>query len=316
MEPMESSAKQPNILTISIQPRPEVKSAFWDWQSNLNANVAAFPGFVSLDIFLANAAQDEWMIVQRFHNAEDLRTWRASTEYQELMAELQAFAISNSLQEAESTVENLKGGITEVFITKVSPQKESEYRTWTAKIHQIEAKFPGFKGVYVQSPSTNQGGNWITLLQFDTPEHLDQWLISPERQELLKQGNALIDSIESHRMISPYAGWFTSATREGKAPAAWKQTMIVLLVLFPIVMLEFKYLSPWTKNLNLSLGTFIGNAISVSLVSWPLVPIAIWCLGWWLNPPPNKKFLFNAIGTLIVLLLYLIEIAFFWNFLD
>ncbi|MBN9376886.1 MAG: hypothetical protein J0H93_00770 [Chlamydiales bacterium] len=53
-----------------------------------------------------------------------------------------------------------------------------------AKIHEAEARFPGFKGVYVKPPRETQGKTWITLLQFDTPENLDLWLHSAERADL------------------------------------------------------------------------------------------------------------------------------------
>ena len=91
--------------------------------------------------------------------------------------------------------------------------------------------------------------------------------------------------------------------------------MIVLLVLFPIVMLEIKFLSPLTSGLNPSLATFIGNAISVSLVSWPMIPIAIWFLEWWLSPQEDKRLQATLVGTGVVLLLYLLEIALLWRLL-
>jgi uncharacterized protein len=124
----------------------------------------------------------------------------------------------------------------------------------------------------------------------------------------------LISSIESHRIYSPFAGWFKSLQETaGELPAAWKQTMIVLLVLYPIVMLELKYLNPFLTGLNPSLGMFIGNAISASLVSWPLVPIAIYFLKWWLVPKDPHRLRDTLLGTVVVLVLYIIEVAVFWK---
>ena len=52
-------------------------------------------------------------------------------------------------------------------------------------------------------------------------------------------------TIASHgvRRLVPYRA------ARGKPPATWKQTMLVLLVLFPIVMLELRFLSPWLASL-------------------------------------------------------------------
>lgn len=167
----------------------------------------------------------------------------------------------------------------------------------------------------MQSPPQGKSGHWITLLQFDTMDHLDRWLQSPERLALIKESAPIVSALETHRVISPYAGWFASIARVANLPPAWKQSMITLLVLFPIVMLELKYLNPLTVGLGASLSTFIGNALSVALISFPVMPIAIWLLGWWLSPDPRNEPAATRYGTLLVILLYLIEIAIFWFFL-
>ena len=311
-----AAASDAIILTSKILVKPESIASFADWQAKIHAVIARQPGFVSLEILSpVSPKQNEWLLVQRFISSDDATNWHRSEIRQSLMAELAPYLIGNSqesIKESFSGAGNVQNGITEVFVTQVHPKNESAYREWIAKIHQAEAKFPGFKGVYVQSPSQKGGTYWITLLHFDTPENLDQWLHSPERQKVLEEAAPLISSIESHRMISPYAGWFASVAKEGELPPVWKQTMLVLLVLFPIVMLEFKYLSPLTTGLNLSVATFIGNAVSVTLISWPMMPIAIRLLGWWLTPPPKKHKLLSFSGTFLILFIYLIEILIFW----
>lgn len=313
-----TSALENTCIVTKIRIRPEAKISFVDWQAKFNAAIAAFQGFVSLEILSpTDATQLEWTFVERLCDPQVLSAWRKSEIRRGLFKELTSLLpndASGGIREVQSDAFDQHGCVTEVFVTEVSPDKEVSYRQWIAKIHQVEAKFPGFRGVYVQSPSQGQGKNWITLLQFDTPENLDRWLSSPERREVLEESNPLVAALESHRVISPYAGWFSSITKEGRAaPSVWKQTMIILLVLFPIVMLEFKFLNPHTAGLNLSLATFIGNAISVSLVSWPMMPIAIWFLGWWLSPDEDKRQRANIVGTFVVLALYLIEIIVFWN---
>lgn len=304
------------LITSKLHIRPEAKFEFADWQARLNERIAEFPGFLSLEIISPREVEACWVIVQRFYSNEELSAWRISKERSQLMDQLKTLLEdkSEAFQEAESSSSNIKGGITEVFVTQVSPDKEKAYREWIAKIHRAEAKFTGFRGVYVQAPTQGKSRHWITLLQFDTPENLDRWLTSPERLEVLESSKELIESIESHRVISPYAGWFSSLS-EGASASVWKQTMLVLLVLFPIVMFELKFLSPLIAPLNMSVGTFIGNAISVTLIAWPMMPVAIWFLGWWLLPEAEKNTRLTLIGTFLVIGLYLIEILLFWTLL-
>lgn len=299
------------ITSWQVEVKPDVGTAFVDWQADFNTQITNAPGFVSLEFTAPSGGQKKWMIVQRFASAQSSKYWRSSDKCRQLIDALKTLTSNDSLEETESDESSSKGNITEVIVTEVNPGVEKAYRAWSAKIHQVEAKFPGFRGVYVQSPA-GHGKHWITLLQFDTMENLDRWLQSPEREQVLKDSTHLISSIESHRVISPYAGWFASIAQTGELPSVWKQTMLVLLVLFPIVMLELKFLSPLTSSLNSSVGTFIGNALSVTLISFPMMPIAIWFLGWWLSSNRRRTTFY---GTLLLVVLYLIEIVIFWHVL-
>ncbi|PJD96076.1 MAG: hypothetical protein CK425_06650 [Parachlamydia sp.] len=306
---MPLQTQKPILMTIQTQLRPDSQQAFAKLQARFNAAIVQAPGFVSVE-FLAHG-----MIVQRFSDEQFASAWRASTSYTELLAELKKCAIDQQVHEDFSAESSLEHGVTEVIITEVSPAQEKAYQAWSSKIHQAEAAFPGFHGVYVQAPVKGKGRHWITLLQFDTIENLDGWLDSKERQALLNESIPLISSLETHRMISPFSGWFASIAKRGEMPPVWKQTMVVLLVLFPIVMLELKYLYPWLTHLNISLKTFIGNAVSVSLISFPMMPIAIWFLNWWLSPNPQQNTSTkNFLGTGLVMLLYGLSVFFFWDF--
>jgi len=303
-------------LTIKVLVSPSAKRAFIDWQVKLNSMIAGFPGFVSLEFISPSDASKEWIIAERFSNEEALAQWTESKEYCSLRDELkQLLHMSGSVDIKETrTLANPKQEVTEVFVTRVTPGMEKAFHDWIAKVHRVEATFPGFRGVYVQSPRNDQGENWITLLQFDNVENLERWINSSERAIMLEESTPFLKSLESHRVSSSYAGWFGSLAKKGEVPPVWKQTMIILLVLFPVVMLEIRYLTPLLTNLNLSLSTFISNAISVSVLAWPLLPIAISLLGWWLSPGEHKKLQSTIVGTLLLCLLYLISIGFFWIF--
>lgn len=304
--------EKPILVTTQVDVKPENKAAFVDWEAKFNTCVTSAPGFVSLEFSSLPSEKDSWLIVQRFANEHTAQQWQGSKQYAAIFGELKAIINEEGVKQMPANGSGGIGNVTEVLVTEVHPDKEAAYRAWSAKIHQVEAKFPGFRGVYIQAPTSAQGKHWITLLQFDTMENLDRWLQSPERKEVLKESASLICSLESHRVISPYAGWFASIAKRGELPPVWKQTMVVLLVLFPIVVIELKYLSPLLGSLNPALKTFISNAISVTLISFPMMPIAIRGLNWWLIGHEPKV---GVVGTLLVLLLYAAEIYLLWNFL-
>lgn len=306
-------SKKPTIVTLEVAVHPDIKHAFVDWQAKFNARIVSQPGFISLELLATSEKDGQWIITQRFTTAETASSWRTSKQYEGLLTDLKGLALNGQIKENLADPGHAGGGVTEVILAEIKPDQESSFKAWSAKIHQAEAKFPGFRGVYVQSPEDTRGNHWITLLQFDSNENLDHWLDSAERRELLKESTSMVTSFESHRVFSPYAGWFASIARISQIPPAWKQAMIVLLMLFPIVMLEIKYLSPLLLGFNISSATFIGNAISVSLLTFPVMPLAILGLGWWLSPDERHAKSWTIWGTCLVCLLYALEIFLFWN---
>lgn len=306
---------KPVIVTLKAKVLIGSTAAFASWQAKMNQEIAGHPGFISLEFVSSNASQKEWFIVQRFVTTSQASSWQDSPIYHELKEELKKCSVGKSVKEEFAEHADLGNGVTEVIVAEVLPEKEKDYREWIAKIHLAEANFPGFRGVYVQSPNENKGKFWITLLQFDTMQNLDTWINSSERMDLLNDSKSLISYLESHRVISPYAGWFASIAKVGEIPALWKQTMVILLVLFPIVMLELKYLTPLLTWLNISLNTFIGNALSVTLISFPMMPIAIKLLKWWLLPGQKNRMFINIAGALVVIALYALAIWLFWSFI-
>lgn len=286
---------------------PAVASRFFGWQSRFSAAAAASPGFVSLEFMPLVASLLDWRLVLQFATPEQLARFRTSPAYQALVQEGQSFLVGEKgrwLEEAAADFHAF-GSVAEVISTQVAPGLESQFRRWTTTIQHAQATFPGYRGTYIQAPSAEQA-HWTTLVRFATAAELDAWLASPERRKLIAEG-AAVSSWHSHRMPDAFAGWFEAG--DGKpSPPAWKQSMVVLLALFPVVVVELRFLSPLLAGLNSALATFIGNALSVAALSWLLVPPLIRALGWWLTPKADSPRWTGAAGIALMVGLYGAEI--------
>jgi antibiotic biosynthesis monooxygenase (ABM) superfamily enzyme len=140
----------------------------------------------------------------------------------------------------------------------------------------------------------------------------DAWLASPERARLVRESEALVEGWSSRRLDQPFAAWFPAAA-PSEMPPDWKQAMVVLLVLFPIVMSELRLPAPLTRGLSAVAGTFLANAISVGLLTWPVMPIANRALDWWLRPSRLAARRITPLGAGLLIAVYLVEIlAFEW----
>lgn len=304
-------------LLVCARPKAGAEAAFAQWPSRVQQAMLAFPGSRSCEFWPPTPPdQETWVGVLRFDSIDAMRAWRTSEVSRALVREAAPLAEGGQITEiaggasAEYYVQN---SATEVIVTEVKRGMEQAYRDWAGRIDEAESSFPGYRGSYVQPP---EGGEnvWTTLLRFDTVEKLNAWLGSPQRARLLKDSEALTDRVLVHRVDTSFPGWVPPDPVTGAAPPGWKTAMLVVLVLFPIVMLELKFLNPPLRPLNSALGTLIGNAISVALVTWPLMPLAITGFGWWLYPGNRPKWVALA-GALAVLGGFAIEVAIFWRLL-
>ena len=196
----------------------------------------------------------------------------------------------------------------QILRIRIKDGANTAFIAWQKMLQAEITSAKGFVSLEIFPPHDTQKQEWIIIQHFDNTANLEAWLHSNKRKHLLEDADSLVSSYESHRVTSPYDNWFSQGPKENWL-LIWKQTMLILLVLFPIVMLEIRYLMPLLCNLNTSLATFIGNVISVSLITWPCMPFCLSFLNWWLQPSNTKN---HILGTLLVLMLYVIEIAIFW----
>jgi hypothetical protein len=304
-------------LLLCARPKAGAEREFAQWPQRLQAAVLAHPGSVSCEFWPpAPPEQEEWAAVLRFQNVDAQRAWRVSERYRGLLKDVEPFVEGGrvtTLSGGATTEFYTQNSATEVIVTEVKPGKEADFRDWAARIDNLESTFPGFRGSYVQPP---EGGDnvWTTLVRFDTVEKLNAWLESPQRESILKEGSDLVERFLAHRVDTSFPGWVPADPATGKPPNMWKTASLVLLVLFPVIMLELKFLNPRLHALNPALGTFIGNAISVSLTTWPLMPLAIRLFHAYLFPENQPKWLVLT-SPLLLAACYAAEIAIFWRLL-
>lgn len=303
------------ILVAKFHLRPGAEEDFTGWQARALTRAAGFEGFQNSEITPGSAGSSAWTVTLRFRDAGSLDAWRRSETWQGLIEDSQSFVADKMPVEIEAKDAGADGGVVEVIVTKVKPGKEEAYRHWETRIQQAQSKYPGYLGSYVQPPIAGELG-WTTLMRFSSAEQLDKWLKSSERAALLREAEPLIDYAHLQRVDTSFPGWFPTDPSTGKGPPNWKAAMLVLLGLFPIVMLETRFLSPLLGELNSSFAMFIGNTISVALTTWATMPLFIKAFGWWLFPKAGEsKTRVDAAGTAIICVLFAIEVAALWHLL-
>jgi uncharacterized protein len=311
---VESEALKVATAVTTVRVRQGEEGAFAGWLTEMNETVATFPGYISAVVIPpVPPLQSDWVLVQRFQTLEKLGAWLGSDERRSLLAKSASLLVdegTTNVIEGTSTDASPQDMVTEIITVSVKPGMEEAYHAWVERIRQMEASFPGYRGLQLQPPIPGLQDDWVSLLRFDTSEHLNAWLESDARRAALREVEPFIDQREQ-QVATAFSGWFTFGDVPGQVPPNWKQAMIVLLTLFPVVMLELLYLDPLLQSLDLAVATFIGNLLSVAALTWLLVPWANRAFDWWLRPTPNDSPKMEAAGIALIIGLYAIFVVVF-----
>jgi uncharacterized protein len=284
-----------------------------------NTVIGKFPGFISSDVIPPSQPESNaWTIVLNFRSRDELTAWQRSGERAKIVGEAAPFFEGGSLGEVAQQDQPVEAGpnVTEVILSKTKPGMDDAYREWAVKIQAAQAKYAGYRGMYLQPPA-EQDGFWTTIIRYDTAEHLEAWMKAPERAELLKESNAFIEHEQFMRLATSFPGWVPVNPVTGKGPPNWKTALIVILGLFPIVMLEMRFLSPILASLGLhaSLATFIANLISVFATTFVTMPLFVRWFGWWLFTERGTPAWILPVGLGFLAILFALEVGALWYLL-
>jgi len=285
-----ASADRPVTIVTQTRVRPEDAVAFANWQAGTSKVVAAFPGFIKQTVMPPSPpAQVDWVILQRFANLGAASGWLNSQERSRRITGVEAMLVGGDdvhiVRDGEAGV--LPAPVSAVISTRIKPGQETAYRAWEQRIAAAQSRAPGFQGYRFEPPLPGVQDDWLAILRFDTEANLQAWLDSSERHRLLEEAKAFTEEYHARIVRTGFEQWFPLPAGATAVPPAWKQNMLVLLMLYPVVFLfgafvQTPYLSG-RAGLPFAIALFIGNVVSVLLLNY-LVPWVSNRFGWWLQP--------------------------------
>ena len=162
--------------------------------------------------------------------------------------------------------------VTTMFARRVKPGYESQYETWLKGITQAASAYPGSQGTTILRPSDTRN-EYIAISHFDSAEHLEGWLVSPERKEWLERLNAISLDHEEVTSLTGMERWFTLPNRAvTQPPARYKSAFLVFLGLYPLVLLLGYALDPFMEPWPRPLRLLVSLLISVPIMVWVIMP--------------------------------------------
>ena len=308
-----------STVTIVTQTtvRPDSTAAFEAWQTDTNRIVAGFPGFLQQTVLPPSLpAQDYWVAMQRFDDPASATGWLNSPQRLERLTMVQPLLTGRADVHVVRGTANapVAASVSAIMSTRVKPGRETDYRRWEQKIAVAQTAATGLIGYRFEPPIPGVQADWLTILRFDTQENLQAWLDSPIRKGILAEAEALTEGFHYRVTRSGFDQWFPIANTGAGGPPVWKQNLVVLLMLFPVVWLFGHFIQGPLLQARLGIpfavALLIGNLVGIILLNW-LVPWASNRFTWWLQPGASSSH--TAAGTAVIALTLGVLAAVFWQ---
>jgi len=283
-------------------------AAYAAWQARVEERLAARPGFVRRETFPPNPPfQDDWIVIEHFRDLAAVREWLQSDDRRALLGEVNDLDVGNDELHIVSEDGRRPERVASVLIsTKVDAGREAAFVAWQREISEAEARFDGFLGHRVERPVPGVQDEWVTVLTFDAEEHLDAWIDSSERAELVRRGGEF--GVGARLTKSSYGFGFWSKAPE--PDPVFHSNLIVLLVLYPVVFLWGYFVAEPlldSHGVPFWLSLFIGNLVSTQLLGWFLAPWAFRMFRWWTHGLGSVRT--QVLGYLLLAALYAASMA-------
>lgn len=191
-----------------------------------------------------------------------------------------------------------------VIVHRVPPAAADRFLALQDGFTRAVEGFPGYQGTDVYPPSDPRGNEWVVLIHFADAPGLQRWLDSPVRAEWVERVRKEVGEFQVETLPTGFGSWFTrqAASRE-ELPPSWKMVLTVLLGLYPTVILLTLTVGRVTEPLGLAVAMLIGNALSVTILQYAVMPALTRLFGPWLRANTRDRRATSVTGAGVILLL-------------
>ncbi|MEO1396424.1 MAG: hypothetical protein AAFV90_26320 [Cyanobacteria bacterium J06634_5] len=191
----------------------------------------------------------------------------------------------------------------------VAKTQRAAFERWHDLLRQAANRHPGFVRLDFNPPlfCEDDVAKWYSIIHFDSPGHLNDWINSAERKQVIEHGQNIVSAYRFKSFTTGLEGWFSQQAdddeKRGLGPPVWKQILSVVFGLYPIVMIRIKLfpgtgvIGDWSPSGAMLLATIVTSSILAVMV----MPIVTRLMGFWLYPAYRKtKWKADALGSMIL----------------
>lgn len=192
-----------------------------------------------------------------------------------------------------------------VVVQQVPAALADWFMEWQSGVNKAAEGFAGYTGAEVYPPGDSQRDEWVVVIHFDDEKSLQGWLSSSVRAQWVEKLKAQVGDFELKALPGGFGSWFAGLAHgpEQTPPPPWKMALTVLLGLYPTVMALTLFPGPYMQPLGLALAMLIGNALSVTILQWAVMPVLNFMLTPWLKANAKNQRVLSAGGLFLILVL-------------
>ena len=311
-----------NAMAVTNFERAADPEVFDGWICDVRSAAEAAQGFIAFAASISRDAPLDWAVAVTFESEDLLHLWLDGATWKHLVRGAAArgfLRLTSDLVIVDGAV--IPSGVA-IVSSSVSSGMEADFQAAHVKLTTAASQFPGYEGTAIFRPGAL--GKWNSMIRFRTEPQLSAWLRSPQRNEVLPPvRSSLTRDFAVFAKTTPFGTTVRNVDGKAKMTPSWKSAMLLLMVLYPMVMLMSRFVTPVIAGLGAEpwLSVWLVQVVSVALMQWWLMPTAAsWCRRW-LDPVDGASLRISLRGAAVAVIVYAaslttfatVEVLQFWN---
>ena len=278
--PTAANRQIPTVI-VSRKVAPGREAEVERWMQRVHSAATMQPGYISDDHQPPDARHpDEWVVTYQFTDSDALEAWLASPIRRRLIAEGRDLVDGDARHQVLALPESQTSRpVTAVISSLVKPGHEADYRAVHADIEIALNAAPGFLRSELFDAVPGVQEHTVVVFAFDSRSHLDAWLDSDLRRQLVARLGPLVEGERVLNVVGGYAGWFSAE----RPVQRWKQAVTVLVGMFPLSLAITLIRIRVAPHLPTALAVLVSSVIGVTLLTYLVMPRLTRVLAGWLR---------------------------------
>ena len=181
--------------------------------------------------------------------------------------------------------------VTTILSHKVKPGHTKDYEEWSKKITAKASAYDGFQNVTRIKPTDPSNPEYVVIVQWSNYENLKKWQQSDDFKQMIKESEEFTISLSTLHEECGMEVWFDwpKDARRILKPSFFKQTLVAIMVVLPLIFLVGAILQPLIAGFELPYEIkIVINVLIIAPLITLIMPRITKLLYPWLYPKPKE----------------------------